>query len=360
MYIHPVSTDSGRANIVQTLNMISEFSEVFATRAFYSGGDVESLQDYNIPLESIKFHFGKLDRVIQSKHSIVRAIGLILFALNSLALSERHSIVFTRDPLIAIIALLWGRKVVFEEHAYVKSLFFNKIRVLLYSSNNVAVIFISKALSELYASDDLIPRHKTIYHDCARVFSTAKTDYNKNISKIGLFGTLGKGRGYDLVSALAMSYCDVDFHVFGRRTECHEFEGTPNNLYFYNPIPHRMVRNRMLEYDLLLVPYEETALDGGLSSYLWMSPIKLFESMESGIPFICSDLPVLREVVDESHCFLANAGNLDSWVAAIERAKSPEARKKKALNARNEIILNYNWQERVKFIYNDLCRCGFL
>ena len=62
--------------------------------------------------------------------------------------------------------------------------------------------------------------------------------------------------------------------------------------------------------DLLLLPQTSSA---------YQSPLKLFEYMASGIPFICSDLPVLKEIItDKQNCRVFRNGSHHDLVALIE------------------------------------------
>ena len=45
----------------------------------------------------------------------------------------------------------------------------------------------------------------------------------------------------------------------------------------------------------------------------YTSPLKLFEILAAGVPLVCSDLPSLRETVDESMALFAKADDSESW-----------------------------------------------
>ncbi len=54
-----------------------------------------------------------------------------------------------------------------------------------------------------------------------------------------------------------------------------------------------------------------------------MSPLKLFEYMAHGLPIVSSDLPALREVLEnESNALLCDPDDIVAWVSAIERLRS--------------------------------------
>ena len=56
-----------------------------------------------------------------------------------------------------------------------------------------------------------------------------------------------------------------------------------------------------LKMDILLAPYQDrvtVAQSDNITTERWMSPLKLFEYMAAGKAIICSDIPVLREILE--------------------------------------------------------------
>ena len=80
----------------------------------------------------------------------------------------------------------------------------------------------------------------------------------------------------------------------------------------------------------------------------WMSPLKIFEYMASGKPIICSDLPVLREVLKhQDTAFLCPPDEIDAWVKALMTLRdNPEIGQAIAQNAKKEFLSHYTWQAR--------------
>lgn len=83
-------------------------------------------------------------------------------------------------------------------------------------------------------------------------------------------------------------------------------------------------RNRALLHmaaaDILVAPY----LDANEHFRHYMSPMKIKEYMAMGRPIIASDLPAVREILDDSSAFFAEPGNAQSLAEAIRLAvKNP-------------------------------------
>jgi glycosyltransferase involved in cell wall biosynthesis len=77
-----------------------------------------------------------------------------------------------------------------------------------------------------------------------------------------------------------------------------------------------------------------------------MSPLKLFEYMASGVPIIATDLPAIREVVNEEHAwFVADyePQNLSETIKAVHDNRTEAERR--ANNAK-ERVESFTWQQR--------------
>lgn len=97
--------------------------------------------------------------------------------------------------------------------------------------------------------------------------------------------------------------------------------------------------------DLLLMPFPYTE-----HYAYYMSPLKLFEYLMSGVPMVVTDLPSVREIVSESSAIIAKPGDVDSLEASIRQAiDQPEEARKRALEAKR-ISAQYTWIERAKRI----------
>ena len=97
--------------------------------------------------------------------------------------------------------------------------------------------------------------------------------------------------------------------------------------------------------DLLLMPFPYTE-----HYAYYMSPLKLFEYLMSGVPMVATDLPSVREIVSEQSAYIAKPGDVDSLVEMIRAAMDkPEDAKARALEAKR-ISAHYTWVERAKRI----------
>jgi glycosyltransferase involved in cell wall biosynthesis len=86
-------------------------------------------------------------------------------------------------------------------------------------------------------------------------------------------------------------------------------------------VPHPVSQRAQASVDVLLMPYQQSVSIGiqGHDTARWMSPMKMFEYLAAGVPIISSDLPVLREVLENGkNALLANPEDAAQWVAALD------------------------------------------
>ena len=173
----------------------------------------------------------------------------------------------------------------------------------------------------------------------------------------GYFGHLYPGRGIEIVEAMAAARKDCLFLVYGGTDAdlaARRASNRQTNLAFMGHVSHLMARELMRMVDVLLMPYQDSVSIGvaGHDTARWMSPMKMFEYLGSGVPIVSSDLPVLREVLrDGKNSLLANPSDIDSWLSALVRIEgSPELAARIGANAHDEYERQHTWTRRAEKI----------
>ena len=97
--------------------------------------------------------------------------------------------------------------------------------------------------------------------------------------------------------------------------------------------------------DILVMPYgRQVAASSGQDIAEVINPMKMFEYMAAGRAIITADLPVIREVLDESRAVFCPPGDAAAWRRAIlELAADGDRRALLASNARREVI-KHTWR----------------
>jgi len=82
----------------------------------------------------------------------------------------------------------------------------------------------------------------------------------------------------------------------------------------------------------------------------WTSPLKMFEYMASGKPIIASDLPVIREILNENNAILIEPDNAESLGSGINTALQNQELCDKISAQASQDVQNYTWQKRTEKI----------
>jgi glycosyltransferase involved in cell wall biosynthesis len=98
--------------------------------------------------------------------------------------------------------------------------------------------------------------------------------------------------------------------------------------------------------DLLVLPNKK----GDRVSERYTSPLKLFEYMASGTAIVASDLPSIREVVDEESAWFFSSNDSESLVATIRTALFEKERSFRKAERAKEVVKGYTWQRRGEMI----------
>ena len=171
--------------------------------------------------------------------------------------------------------------------------------------------------------------------------------------KVGYFGHLYKGRGIDIILEVAKNLKDIEFHIVGGNLDDINYwksQIQSDNIIFHGFVTPKLVPSYRNECDILVAPYQkEVAVSGGKGNTSdFMSPLKIFEYMSSKKAIICSDLPVLREILNEDNSVLVKCDDISDWRKAIEVLQDDSLRLQIANRAYEDFIKKYTWKIRAK------------
>ena len=241
------------------------------------------------------------------------------------------------------------------------------ISLLLNKPNTVRLVVISEALKSEYRA--LYPSQQAkivVAPDGADIgVSTdevAATEWpgRRGVLQLGYVGHLYPGKGAEIVFQLAKRLPAWDFHIIGGDEDSVRTAREANrsdNLYFHGHVQHARITALLKRVDIALFPCQRRILSkGGVDIARWMSPMKVFEYMAAGKPMICSDLPVIREVLaDRVNALLVPPDDLEQWVDAITGLERDSAlRQKIGKQAYQDLVSHYTWDKRASNVLEQL------
>ena len=167
-------------------------------------------------------------------------------------------------------------------------------------------------------------------------------------------GHLYPGKGMEILLPFATRCPTTQFNVVGGTEQDILYWKTQSpspNVHFYGFVPQSALPNYLAHSDVLIAPYSPKVAPagGGEDIARWMSPLKIFEYMATGKAILCSDLPVLREVLSNNEtALLCDPENIDDWVAALRKLKNSQFRSEIGTKAQKKFLTSYTWLKRAE------------
>jgi glycosyltransferase involved in cell wall biosynthesis len=291
--------------------------------------------------------------------------GRIGFWIQSLTFAERvawylinkEGVFYTRDEITAVAVSLVGKKITWEAHMGHKNLLVRSLITL-----RTKFVVITHGLKELYESMGVPESHLLVAPDGADI-DRFDIDISKEEArqKLGLpvdktivlyKGSLEawKGAGTVAESAQYTVSSDLIFVFIGGKPEDvalfkEQYAEIPNLLILGNR-PRKETPIYQKAADILVIP--NSAKED--ISKLYTSPMKLFGYMAGGVPIIASDLPSIKEILDELQAYFFTPDDPKSLAMEIDKVlREPETARGKAAQAL-ETVRAYSWKSRAELI----------
>ncbi|HEC27137.1 MAG TPA: glycosyltransferase [Gammaproteobacteria bacterium] len=226
-------------------------------------------------------------------------------------------------------------------------------------------VVISEALLTIYGDGypDLGDK-QLVAHDGADEIPESVEDILEDKAQIhiGYVGQLYRGRGIGLIIELAQRCSWADFHIIGGMDEDIQYwrnlASSAKNIHFYGFMPYSDAEKYRCSCDILVAPFEEkvNVFAGGGDTSAWMSPLKMFEYMSAGKAIVCTNFPVIREVLEHDvTALLCEPNDIDAWIRALESLRLDENYRKKLGSTAREIFKDkYTWSRRAKNVLEGL------
>lgn len=355
---------STAANSVHVMKMCQAFAKhvdavELLARTYSSTLDVQQLYSCYGVTETFSLKLVKIPKFRGSSFLTVPAIWRYLSRKRA-----EHALVIARDHIGALVAARIGYWVIFESHGLPSSRYVRWIENELFRhANLLKLVVISDALNSLYRDNfDVLPDNIEVHHDAA---DTPEEDEPTELSasddrplRVGYIGHLYKGRGIEIILAAAAGLPEYEFHIYGGLSDDivpYEQQSPPNAIFHGHIDPAKTPAARA-DCDILVMPYQENLTIAGraVNTSAWMSPMKLFEYMSARRPIVSSDLPVLREVLNEQNAMLVAPENTAAWIDALCQLSDPSLRARLADQAYRDFKRKYTWGRRAEGILGNL------
>jgi glycosyltransferase involved in cell wall biosynthesis len=170
-------------------------------------------------------------------------------------------------------------------------------------------------------------------------------------------GHLYEGRGAGLFLALAEKFPQASFiWVGGRPVDVETWKARAagknlTNVIFTGFLPNEQIPLYQSAADVLLMSYQRTvATSSGGNTAVFCSPMKMFEYMAAGRAILTSDLPVLREVLDDSMAVFCPLDDAGAWESALGELLNDSKRRQVLGRRARSAAEQYSWIARAKRI----------
>ena len=358
LYVHNIAMPGPEANTVNAAKMCAAFAAngcevTLAVLPDRADGDLGA---------RIRAHYD-LAQPIRVR-PLPRAAARPTIAALSAAMMvrrERPDLVYTRAPHVALAACAVGAPVILEAHTDTDALSALGRMALVRATRHErlrALVVISQALAErLRQRLPRLPCPLIVAHDGADAQPHGALRARSGRFTAGYVGRIYRGKGVELIAALAAHCPWADFHIVGgAAAEAADVTGAPPpaNVLFHGPIPHSRVGAMIAGWDAALAPYQRRVLvaDGRTDAAPWMSPLKIFEYMAAGKAIVASDLPAIREILSDGvNALLCAPDAAESWATALQELRArPERAAQLGLAARACFEAEHTWVQRARRI----------
>lgn len=364
-YIHSSEIPGLSANSVHVMKMCEAFKNLDMEIKLY----LPRRTDYQI--KQCEFQYYGIKNEFDIKRFAIPNIntfwGAYYYALTSVfyALREKPDIVYTRFPQAAFLLSFTKQKFIFEYHG--TQYFDSKYKERIFCANNLLrFVVITNTLREYYQSCFKVPISKMlVLPDGVNLeeygFINKNILQNKRLN-IAYVGGLYEGKGVDIVVEMAKRDPSNNYLIVGGRAKQVEawkkIIGSMSNLQLIGQIPNAEVPLVLEKQDVLLLPNQRKMFGNSAEDIAnWTSPMKMFEYMASGRVIISSNLPVLKEVLeDRKNAYLVEPDNVDAWLETIRRIeRNPDEARRIAKQAEQD-VQNYSWTRRAERIIDVMKR----
>jgi glycosyltransferase involved in cell wall biosynthesis len=322
---------------------------------------------------------------IKTMNSIdfIQSLGLFGFAIARLSQmiasfvyviqnSKSIDVVYARDPWMLLLPVFFLKKVcIWEAHQLQKNFCIEYV-----ARKAHKIVCISKGLQEYYKTlagrNDILVEPSGVdleQFKTAPSQEVARTMFHVPLSKkvIGYMGkylTMGEEKGVDeLVHAFVRVHeSNDDAHLLIVGLEPNEITllttkciglGLPSDTFTLLPLEQKNFASYVQMADILVMNYPDTEHYRN-----YMSPTKLFAYMAAGRVIVTTDLPSIREIVDDNSAIFVKPGDINALASGLMRAITGGQDLEEMITEAKIKVEKFTWNNRASRLLISIAKNG--
>jgi glycosyltransferase involved in cell wall biosynthesis len=300
-------------------------------------------------LDVIPLNIPKICFWIQSLTFSISTFPYLLF--------KKTDIIYSRDSFPLFLLSFFKKNLVYEAHTFPRNFFLHK-RVF---KKTKAIVVITQKLKDLFIERGVDGNKILVAPDGVDLekFNLKETqvECRQKLSfpldkKIALYtGHLYEWKGAQIL-ADAAKFLDGDtliIFVGGTKKDEQNFKiknQKLDDILILGHQPYLRIPYYLKAADVLVLPNSGKK---EISQY-WTSPMKMFEYMASQRPIVASDLPSIREILNENNAILVQPDNPEALAEGIKGILQNSDFADKISKQAYEDVQQYTWQTRTERI----------
>ena len=294
--------------------------------------------------------------------NFVESISFAIFSYFKLPKGDDYTI-YSRDQFILWFLSFTKKKFVYEMHSFPgKPIFYKRIWKRAHKIITITSALKAKIVETGISESKISVAHDAVDLDDFNAVAQGKEELKIElglpkddflIGYIGKFKTLGMEKGIaTMIEALPLLDKEMKMvFVGGEESEIKEYKSFANRFnvvyqcLFFDYQPYARLIRYTKAMDVLIIPFPNKP-----HYAFYASPLKLFEYMASGRPIISSDLPALREVLNDKNALFFKPDDAADLARSIKMLKSSQMLGYHLSQQALADVKQYTWHNRARKI----------